>query len=150
MWVALCDVIVIPTWRTVAVLYFGKIAITSPGTDGLGKVAMTSEAMTFFRTSFSGYVEHVAAFVWLLVFLCLTVLVCVCPPLCLTAYVLYVCCIIWALLPAINLRSFVRYFLHYRYSHSTIRWKLSIICVLCVYRIPSGQAINEINAALHC
>jgi len=37
------------------------------------------------------------------------VLVCVCPPLCLTVYVLYVCCVIWAVLPAINLRSFVRY-----------------------------------------
>ena len=34
-------------------------------------------------------------------------LVCVCPPLCLTAYVLYVCCVIWALLSAIN-SSFVR------------------------------------------
>jgi len=34
-------------------------------------------------------------------------LVCVCHPLCLTAYVLYVCCVIWALLPAIYLGWFV-------------------------------------------
>jgi len=30
------------------------------------------------------------------------------PPLCHTAYVLYVCSVIWALLPAINHRSFPR------------------------------------------
>jgi len=49
-------------------------------------------------------------------------LVCICPPLCLAAYVLYVCCAICALLPAINIRSFVAVFTTLHCHRRTASW----------------------------
>ena len=60
-------------------------------------------------------------------------LVCVWPPLCLIAYVLYACCVIWALQPAINFRSFIRSFHCYFWLSEiagTIFWYASYTVII--------------------